>query len=137
MKIFNNAIIVMLVIASVLMACSNTRQIEHSQVYKIAKIDSLNNFYIVYATCGGQKFKIVSEKRNTLNCEKIRTGKSYPLKLSSILNQPIKFGDRTINSGSNLLVNCFMFDKDTEICRETNIPDLHNAENLIGLCYMK
>lgn len=110
---------------------------KNDSLYEIYKIDSINTFYIVYAKKNGTKFKIVSKKANSARCNKILVGSSYSLKLKSILKQEIKLGDKTISSSSNLLVTCFTFEENTKICREEDITDLHYAENLIGLCFVK
>tara|TARA_R100001377_G_C3177701_1_gene105415 strand:+ start:644 stop:1069 length:426 start_codon:yes stop_codon:yes gene_type:complete len=110
---------------------------EKDSLYEVYKIDSINTFYIVYAKRNGTKFKIVSKKANSEHCNKIFVGSSYNLNLKSILKQEIKLGDKTITSSSNLLVTCFTFEDNTKICREEDITDLHHAENLIGLCFVK
>ncbi|MDL2144383.1 hypothetical protein QQY79_17785 [Flavobacterium tructae] len=110
---------------------------EKDSLYEVYKIDSINTFFIVYAKRNGTKFKIVSKKTNSAPCNKILVGSSYNLKLKSILKQEIKLGDKTISSSSNLLVTCFTFEGNTKICREEDITDLHHAENLIGLCFVK
>lgn len=124
--------ILFVIIAST--ACSTNKSINSSFLYQVEKIDSIHNFYIIYARQKEQRFKIVSENKFSHSCKKIKKGKYYPFKLTSIIDQPIKLGDKTINTSGNLLVNCFMFDSITEICREPEIPDLHRAENLTGLC---
>lgn len=110
---------------------------KNDSLYEVYKIDSINTFYIVYAKRKGINFKIVSKKATSTSCNKILVGSSYNLKLKSILKQGVKLGDKIISSSSNLLVTCFTFENNTEICREKDINDLHHAENLIGLCFVK
>ena len=110
---------------------------KNDSLYEIYKIDSINTFYIVYAKRKDTKFKIVSKKTNSTNCNKILVGSSYNLKLKSILKQEVKLGDKTFSSSANLLVTCFTFEENTKICREKDITDLHNAENLSGLCFIE
>lgn len=130
--------LIILITAVINISCATKKKAEiTTKQYEVLKIDSLNNFYIIYAQQNNMKFKIVSKKQEIKNCKKIKSGQFYNFQLVSILNQPIKLGDITINHGANLLVNCFMFEGNTEICRESDIPDLHRAENLSGLCLLK
>ncbi|NCQ12284.1 MAG: hypothetical protein GW809_09135 [Bacteroidetes bacterium] len=107
--------------------------------YEIYKIDSLNIYYIIYAKRNHNKFKILSKKDSTdIPCDKvIRVGAAYDLELKSILQQEIHIDDKIISSGNNLLVNCFIFEHNTRICREEDINDLHYALNIKGLCLIE
>lgn len=110
---------------------------KRDSLYEVYKIDSINVFYIVYAKRNGVNFKIVSKKEESSNCNKIKVTSNYNLKLKSILRQEVKLGNKSISSAGNLLVNCFTFEQNTEICREKGISDLYRAENLIGLCLIQ
>jgi hypothetical protein len=111
--------------------------IQKDSLYEVYKIDSINIFYLVYAKRKGINFKIVSKKSASLDCNKIQVASRYEFKLQSILRQEVKLGDKSFSSIGNLLVNCFTFEQNTEICREEGISDLHRAENLNGLCLVK
>ncbi len=49
------------------------------------KIDSVNNYYVIYAKQGQQNYKLIS-KKNKYECEdRLTIGKKYYLKTESIL----------------------------------------------------
>lgn len=131
--------IILLLITIFAIGCCAKKQ-NQNQIdtrYEVYKIDSINNFYIIYAQNDNIKYKIISEKQVDNSCKKIQLNKEYSFKLISILQQKIQLGDKTFSSADNLLVNCFTFEGNTKICREKDISDLHRAENLKGLCLVK
>lgn len=113
----------------------SNHEVKNDSLYEVYKIDSVNIFYIVYARKNNTNFKIISKKTGLINCDKVLVDYYYNLKLKSILRQEVKLGDKSFSSAGNLLVNCFTFEGNTEICREDGISDLYRAENLNGLCY--
>ena len=105
-----------------------------STPYKVYKIDSINNWYLIYARKGDSLYKIVSEKRVYENCNKIQINKAYNFILHSRI-YPDQLGGITINTIRHDLVTCFSYDDSTIICLERDsINDLHYASNLKGLC---
>ena len=101
--------------------------------YMVYKIDSINSFYLIYAKKQDTLYKIVSKKARLTNCELIQVNKGYPFILHSRLASR-KIGNAPILPG---LVNCFYYGDSTSICLEKSIYDLHSAENVKGLCFLK
>ncbi|MBW8684703.1 hypothetical protein [Chitinophaga rhizophila] len=104
-------------------------------VYKVYKIDSINNYYLVYAKSIALKYMIVSVKANAKNKhEKILIGGEYRFRLHSRFEQLNEFGDPLLRTQ----VNCYFYDDSTAICleRKDSIYDLYRANNLKGL-YIK
>ena len=94
--------------------------------YTIYKIDSINNFYLVYATMSKKNFKIVSMKENQeFDCSKIQINGKYLFQLKSIWH-------------SLPHITCLGFNDSTTICLERPIiNDLFVASNLKGLCIIE
>lgn len=115
---------------------SNSSSNSVDTTYTVYKIDSIGNFYLIYAKRTDTLYKIVSEKKYDLRCKKIKTGKSYSFNLVSIGKNPI------IIDGARMyafLVNCLTFDEETVICleRENGITDLFYTKDIKGLCFIK
>jgi hypothetical protein len=105
--------------------------------YDIRKIDSINNWYLIYARKGDSLFKIVSKKTTIENCNKIQINKKYDLQLHSRI-YGYAIAGKTMSPQNTLLVNCFSFDDSTNICLEgDSIRDLFYADNIKGLCFEK
>jgi hypothetical protein len=105
--------------------------------YKVYKIDSINNWYLIYARKGDSLYKIVSKKMSIENCNRIRIHKSYEFRCHSCIYGD-KIAEKTILPQYTLLVTCFSFDDSTNICLERDsINDLHYADNIKGLCFIK
>ncbi|SIT26013.1 hypothetical protein SAMN05421786_11712 [Chryseobacterium ureilyticum] len=103
--------------------------------YRVYKIDSLNNFYLIYAKKDKELYKIVSKKVSNNSCNKVlKPGSSYDFIIHSInKNAPVIGGIKIapINSAD---INCYQFDKETSICKEAGVNDLYFADNIIGKC---
>jgi hypothetical protein len=92
--------------------------------YKISKIDSINEVYIIYAEKNDSIFKVVSEKV-TGNCNKIKEGFTYALECKSLINGVA--GKRHI-AGVNFNGTIIRLEGDKVVW------DLFYCENLKGLC---
>lgn len=104
------------------------------EYYKVTKLDSINNYYLIYAMKGDSIFKIVSEKNYVNSCKKIEIGKSYYLELISMSSTAPSIGGIKISPVNYLDVKCFYFSKNTKICKEDGIDELYSTKNLKGLC---
>tara|TARA_R110000850_G_scaffold25451_1_gene73427 strand:+ start:123 stop:554 length:432 start_codon:yes stop_codon:yes gene_type:complete len=105
--------------------------------YKILKIDSINNFYLIYATKADTLFKIVSEKKFSDNCRKIIIGKDYSLNLESIWRKEVMIGDVDVSPSKTPHVSCLYLNEITKVCLEgDSIRDIYETKNLEGLCYL-
>lgn len=102
--------------------------------FKVYKIDSINSYYLVYCEKDAQKFKIVARMEAKMqNGNEIKLGGFYNFALNIF---PKNEGDNPLTK-SALNVNCYMFDKDTKICKEEGINGLYTTANLSGLYYIK
>lgn len=97
--------------------------------YKVYRIDSVSNFYLVYASRDSIRHKIVSSKQSCEKGDRIEIGNNYTFRLRSMLYD--FDGVKVVPGG---LVGCIYVDGATKICIEDSITDLESAENLIGLC---
>jgi hypothetical protein len=99
--------------------------------YHVYKIDSVNSFYLIYASRKGAKYKNVSEKKSCANRDKVLRGRDYDFDLSSML-----YGSEElpIHPGG---VGGVIVDSVTTIFVEDSIYDLYSAKNVIGLCFIK
>lgn len=108
--------------------------------YKVYKIETINDYYLIYASKNDSLFKIVSKKDlSALNCSKIRLNNYYNFKLHSRReNAPVINGVK-MDPVNYLVINCYKYDKDTEICidAKNGIFDLYYADNVKGLCFIK
>ena len=102
---------------------------------RVYKIDSVNNFYLIYAKNTKSFFKIISEKKTIDNCRNIYIKGKYNFSLTSIWNYKMFINGVNVSPSTNLLVNCLAFDSVTYICLERDsINDLYHANNIEGLC---
>jgi hypothetical protein len=106
-----------------------------SELYKVYKIDSINNYYLIYAKRKDSLYKIVSKKQVTSNCANISLNQEYTFSLTSIWNQKIIIEGRNVSPSVTPHVTCLSFDDSTKICLEKDsINDLFHADNVEGLC---
>ncbi len=105
-----------------------------AHTYKIVEIDSIRNYYLIYAQRSDSLFKIVSKKVQTNEpfCEMIKIGLSYSL----LLNSMSKINGRPITpSASKYKVSAIAVDDSTFIPFDTRSHwDLYYTNNLSGLC---
>lgn len=105
--------------------------------YKVYKIDSINNFYLIYVRRNDSLYKIVSKKEDVENCNRIQNNNTYDFILHARSENRTIDGVKILPQNS-LLVNCFTYSTSTTICLERDsINDLHYADNLKGLCLIK
>lgn len=104
--------------------------------YYISRIDSLNDYYIIYARerIKGHDYKIVSKKDKCESKNKIKQGGTYYLETSSIFTNIIDGKEEYI--GDNL--SCIVMDN-SRFCKEPEnfIFDVSKSKNLKGLCYIR
>ena len=127
-----------IILLAVLVGCSTPKKTSLTaianpqQLYTVYKIDSVWNWYVIYARKKDAMFKIVSKKIDTSSCVRIQVGKEYHLDLQS-WRSDVMIGEIRIPKHVPH-VDCFSFDEKTAICLEDSIRDLHLAKNLAGLC---
>lgn len=102
--------------------------------YHVTRIDSVGNYYTIYASRYDSTFKIVS-KKSPKKCLDIKVGSDYPFRLTSVL-QDVHVGGQVFSPKENLLVTCFSFDEETTICYEDGcVKDLFEIDKANGLCW--
>jgi hypothetical protein len=89
--------------------------------YKVNKIKTVRNYYVIYLTRNDSTYKVVSKREKINSCNKIKKNMSYTIEFSKV----------NFLGGSE--VDCFQFDKKTIICKEID-TGLYVATNLKGLC---
>ena len=103
--------------------------------YKVYKIDSINNYYLIYAKKGHDLFKVVSKKERIKMCNSIIVNNVYEFHLHSILSIN---GHPIIPANEIMELSGFMIDHSTVIRFEgDSIRDLYYADNIKGLCFIK
>ena len=95
----------------------------NSEKYKIIKIDSLQNTYIIYAKKQDSTFKIVSKKNASDNCIIIKINEYYNLKIKSLF--PVDYYQK-------IQISAIKF----KLEGNGIVWDLFISENLNGLCYV-
>lgn len=109
-------------------------------LYRVYKIETINDYYIIYASKKDSLYKIVSKKENKpSNWTKIKLNHFYNFNLHSRReNAPIIVGIK-LQPMNYLIINCYTYEKDTEICIDTQngIFDLYYADNIKGNYYIK
>lgn len=101
--------------------------------YKVSKLDSLRNVYLIYAERNGKIYKIVSKKSDSMAYQNIKLNGEYGFLLQSL------FPPMTTERGDTLwkrldIVNAVEFNG-TAIAIEKNcVNDIFRAENVMGLC---
>lgn len=124
-------------------SCKNSKLTNQAKdlSYLVKKIDSKNNWHIIYASKQDSLFKIIVEKEinTTYNCDKIKVGGYYNFKLHSRKVEVVEINGVKVQPVNHLDIQCYSYDKETSICIEPKkgIYDLYHAENLKGLCLVK
>ncbi|WP_046746320.1 hypothetical protein [Kordia zhangzhouensis] len=103
---------------------------QEEQKYRILKIDSIDQTYIIYAKKQDSFYKIVSSKNDfKQDCNKIKVNQDYKLKLESLLYPENTKPRRKFElSGIDYNGITIKVEKDS-------IKDIHKSSNLNGLCY--
>ncbi|WP_343689869.1 hypothetical protein [Chitinophaga sp.] len=129
-----------------LCSCADTKTLtnmpQSDSLYLIKSIDSVNNWYTIYATRNGSSYKIVVRKENYQNieCKRVITiGQSYNFELHSRKNEVPEINGVKIKPVNSLDVQCYTYDEITNICIEPKkgIYDLYHTPNIKGLCYIE
>lgn len=96
--------------------------------FKIVKIDSVSNLYLIYALKSEKYFKIISNKQDSFssNCNRIKPNELYKLDVEMMYSQA-----QMIQHTDGI-----RFDDTTTVYFEgDSIVELHAVKNMKGLCY--
>ena len=109
---------------------------ESKDSYKVIKIDSIENYYLIYVGRSDSVFKILSRKDTLLtkNCKRIKIGNEIHLNLKTY------FGNRNKDfiNAQILHISGMKIGKITVRIDEKGIVhDLFYDERMIGLCIIK
>ena len=134
MTIDTNKFILYFLCGTLLLGACNSTFYKDSG-YQISKIDSVNDYYFIYATKNEKLYKIVSSKEKHIKGKKILVGKKYNFDLKSIWNQPILINGVNIIPASLPNINCIGLDDSTTMCleRENSINDIYRSSKIRGL----
>jgi hypothetical protein len=140
----NLAIALLLIIPMFLHSCFASKALnkmsKNDSLYLIKSIDSVNNWYIIYAIKMDSTYKIVVKKEKPdLKCKRvIMTGESYRLELHSRKNEVPVINGIKISPINRLDIQCYTYEENTVICidPEKGIYDLYHTPNIKGLCYI-
>ena len=134
MKALLSILLLLSLLACVNKTVVNNRSTKNSGKFKIVKIDSVNNWYLIYAKKDHSMYKIVSQKSFVaIAAIKIKKKHSYFLELKSVMGN-IHYGDHKFVG----VVDCIRFDSITSICIERpKMLDLYTSQNLKGLYLSK
>jgi hypothetical protein len=105
--------------------------------YTIIKIDSIKNWYFIYATRNDSVFKIVSIKNKNCKCERISIGKRYHLELQKRLENVLSKDGLKIIPMNYLDESGIAFDQNTDVFvpHEKGTFGLYSCKNMEGLCH--
>jgi hypothetical protein len=92
---------------------------------KVYKIDSINDYYLIYIVKEKYRYKVISKKSVQSGCIIVKPGNKYDLQITYV------FG---AIGGGVFKPNCLDVDAGTRVCLEDSIIDLCYAKNLKGLC---
>jgi hypothetical protein len=103
--------------------------------YTVSRLDSIGNFYLIYAMRNDSIFQIASGKTRSTNCDPLEVNGKYVFKLKSRIFIGEVNGTK-ITRATNDLVKCIGLDRVTTVCFDDNcVQDLFYTENIAGLCY--
>jgi hypothetical protein len=108
---------------------------QDSSRYRVYKIDSINDYYLIYARRGHSIFKIVSKKERTNKCSGIVVDDFYKFRLHSMM----KVNGRSIIPANEIMeLSGWRIDNSTTVNFEgDSIRDLYYGDNIKGLCFIK
>jgi len=132
-----------LILILISLSCKSKKNIQESTSSKfelgidinarISKIDSIENYYLVYVENDTNYFKIVSDKKQPkpYNGLKIETGKNYDFRVRQLTGFPPKTQDQYSPMNYLDITRCVDF-KNTKICTEPRF-EIATSSNLKGL----
>lgn len=112
-------------------------EVYNKEKYTVYKIDSINNYYLIYLNFKEKNYKIISKKELTIKCKPIKMGDKYDSFNLERIIKPEDYIPKNIQTGSPLefVPDCIKFDEQTEICRDRGMDNIYKSDNLKGLCF--
>lgn len=100
-----------------------------AELYKIQKIDSIRNVYLIFSEKNGKVIRIVSPKVPKTSCRTLTEGKTYTLTLAELF--PSKISGVDVSPGSSLAVKKYtVFGIDFELGPGENVYRPLNVKGL-------
>ncbi|MEO1013187.1 MAG: hypothetical protein AAFX53_17985 [Bacteroidota bacterium] len=106
---------------------------------KVYKIDSVDDYHLVYLSDDKTSYKIISKKSSRTGCKEVALNGEYELKVVPLLSDaPPSSGNSNIPVPINHLdiEKCVEYG-DIKICTEPGISNLYSSPSLTGLCLTK
>ena len=107
------------------------------KLYRVERIDSVNNYYLIFAESEDMKYEIISRKAGKQVCKQISVDNEYHFELSKDLLYTTYTGDKFQPVNYLDLENCIQVDDSTKICREGYMSGLYYVSNVRGLCFIE
>lgn len=120
-------------------SCTSYKQQKTSKLenlYHVYKLDSINNYYLIYAKKQDTIYKVVSKKEKLANCKMININSDYEFTLHSMRDSAPVINGIKMTPVNYMDINCYQFDENTSICKEKDIYDLYFSDNIKGLCFI-
>jgi hypothetical protein len=124
------------VLISLLTACRSNKHQDPppGKAFKIVKLDSIRNVYLIYARQKDTLYKIVSLKEATHTGRSIVVGSSYQLDLVSLFIKNFKGYD--LSPQNTLDIGGISYSGTLIKVERDSIVDLYRARNVKGLCFI-
>jgi hypothetical protein len=97
-------------------------------LYRVDKIDSINNYYLIYASKEDTSYKIISKKKQTKSGIKIQVKGIYDFRLNSMLSDEFSYC-----AG---IVSFIMLDSGTKISVIDTVYKFRSSSNIEGLYFL-
>lgn len=132
-----------LFISLLLISCNSQQKVlenksqKKMEEYYVYQIDTIDDYYLLYAKKGDEIFKIVSKKEKSKKCNLIKLDNRYFFDLYAQSSIKLVIDGKEIAPPVTIVdVMCYNFENGTKICtdRKNGIHDLYYARNLKGLC---
>lgn len=128
---------ILLLFAGIFQSFTLVQDDNEDMAYTVTKLDSVNNWYFIYATRNDSTFKIVSMKNYSCDCKNIIVGRNYNFVLQK------RFENVLSKEGLKLLplnysdIKGVSFDVDTDVfvVVEKEVYGLYSCKKLFGLCF--
>jgi len=101
--------------------------------YKVIRLDSVKNVYLIYAEKNGQLYKIVTRKVDSQDCKNIKVSGEYGFLIESLFPPMISGKGDTLWKRLDM-VNAVEFNGTTIVTEPGCVNDLFQADNVVGLC---
>jgi hypothetical protein len=121
---------------SLLTACRSNKHQDPppGKAFKIVKLDSISNVYLIYARQKNTLYKIVSLKEATHTGRSIVVGSSYQLDLVSLFIK--NFQGYDLSPQNALDIGGISYAGTLIKVERDSIVDLYRARNVKGLCFI-